>query len=340
MPEEVLDALVRQVMGGGASSVSFGWQGGEPTLMGLEFFERVTALQERYGMAGQSVANGLQTNGLLIDGAWARFLARYRFLVGLSVDGPDEVHDRFRSRADGRGTAARVRDAAKRLLDADVAVNGLVVLTAASVGRVAEIWHSLAELGLCHLQFIPCLEWDGGSRRRWAPYCATPEQLGEMLCELFDLWCGAFSDGGPTVFVRWFDALLYGYVGLEPPLCTLQERCGDGVVVEHNGDVYACDFYVEPRWRLGSLLERDLRELAWGARQREFGARKAALPEACRACRWVSRCRGGCPKDRDRALDNSGKDALCGAYRAFFAHADARLRRLAAALTGADGRRG
>jgi uncharacterized protein len=203
-----------------------------------------------------------------------------------------------------------------------------VVLTDRSVGRIPGIWQSLKDLGLRHFQFIPCLEWAPGGKE-WAPFSLLPEDHGRVLCELFDLWLGEFRDGVPGVFVRLFEALLFGYVGLEFPLCTLRETCGQDLVVEHNGDVYACDFYVEPAWKLGNVLADDLGDLLNGSRQREFGARKARLPAACGECRWLRFCHGGCPRERDHDPAGRGENPYCPSYRAFFEHADPHLRRLA-----------
>ena len=343
MGDEVLDAVCRQLLGGGAPSVSFGWQGGEPTLMGLPFFERAVACQRRHARPGQVVSNTLQTNGLLLDDPWCAFLRRYRFLVGLSIDGPLDLHDAYRVGTNGAGSFARVARAAARLACHGVETNALVVLTDRSVDRVEDIWRTLVELGLRHFQLIPCLESEAGSPGRgasWQPYAMLPERYGEVLCRLFDLWTGAFRDGLPTLFVRWFDALLFAYVGLEPPLCTLSEVCGQGLVVEHNGDVYACDFFVSPEWRLGNLLVDDLRELARGPAQVAFGQRKRELHARCRQCRWLAVCRGGCPRDRDHDPREPGLDPYCEAYRVFFEHADPRLRGLAETWRRLGGRGG
>jgi uncharacterized protein len=330
MSARVLDALVRQMMTGGAPAVAFGWQGGEPTLMGLEFFRQAVRAQRRHGTPGQLVSNSLQTNGVLVDDGWARFLAEHRFLVGLSIDGPETLHDAHRTTRRGDGSWSMACRAAATLLEHGVEANALVLLSSASAGRVREIWEALEGLGLRHFQFIPCLEWDRGEPGRWAPYALSPADYGEILCELLDLWLAGFENGVPGTYVRWFEALLFRYVGLEPPLCSLREVCGSELVVEHNGDVYSCDFHVTDRWRLGNVLTDDLATLLDGSRQREFGERKRTLPAKCGACRWLSRCRGGCPKDRDRnPEDPGGLNPYCPAYKRVFEKADPHLRRIA-----------
>jgi len=329
MPEDVLEETMRQLLTQPVPGISVGWQGGEPTLMGLPFFEKAVEFQARYGR-GKSVGNGLQTNGLLLDADWAAFLRTYNFLVGLSLDGPEEVHDRYRRMAGGQPTWSRTVDAARLLLASGVAVNALTVVNDLTAGRAREIYEYHRSLGLVHMQFIPCVETDPESPSRAAPFAASGEAFGRFLCEVFDMWLADFRDGAPTTFVRFFDSVFYRYVGREPPECDLAEECGTYLVVEHNGDVFACDFFVEPGWRLGNVMEGKLVHMLNSARQREFGERKSALPDACRACEWLAACRGGCPKDRLRDPSDRGLNHFCAGFKVFFEHADERLTSLAA----------
>jgi len=328
MSLEVLEETVRQAMAAGARQVNFGWQGGEPTLMGLDFFRRAVELQARYA-EGRRAANGLQTNGLLLDREWARFLRENGFLVGLSLDGPEHVHDRYRRSAGGVGTWRAVVDRARMLLEEKVQTNALVVVNDHSVKFPREIYAFLKELGLTHMQFIPCVEADPEDPGRAAPFSVGGEEFGPFLRTVFDLWSGDIVDGVATTSVRFFDSVFYSYVGLTPPECTLLAECGGYLVVEHNGDVYSCDFFVEEAWKLGNVLSGRLDHMLNSARQREFGRRKADLPGKCRACRWLPRCRGGCPKDRLRDPRDAGLNHFCRAYEMIFEHADARLRELA-----------
>jgi len=225
MSETVLEEMIRQVMAQAGPEISFGWQGGEPTLMGLDFFEKAVDLQKRYGRS-RSVGNGLQTNGLLIDGKWAPFLARYNVLVGLSLDGPEHVHDRYRKLRGGGSSWSRVRDRARLMLDAHVSVNALVVVNDYSVRFPEEIYLFHKELGLNYMQFIPVT----------APFTLSAEEYGPFLCKLFDLWLADFKDGLATTSIRFFDSLFFHYVDMRPPECTLLKECGVYVVGEHNGD--------------------------------------------------------------------------------------------------------
>jgi len=328
MSLEVLEETVRQALAHGGRQVNFGWQGGEPTLMGLDFFRKAVELQARYG-SGKRAANGLQTNGLLLDREWARFLRENGFLVGLSLDGPEHIHDRYRRAAGGRGTWETVVARARMLLEEGVMTNALVVVNDYSVKFASEIYGFLKDLGLSHMQFIPCVETDPEDPGRAAPFSVEGQDLGPFLGVLFDLWAGDIKDSVETTSVRFFDSVFHSYVGLAPPECTLLPECGGYLVVEHNGDVYSCDFFVEDGGKLGSVLSGRLDHMLNSARQREFGQRKAALPEKCRSCRWLSLCRGGCPKDRLRDPRDAGLNHFCRAFEMFFEHADTRLRELA-----------
>jgi uncharacterized protein len=329
MSEEILKETVKQVMRQGGNQVSFGWQGGEPTLMGRGFFDLAAQYQARFGRAGQVVGNGLQTNGILIDESWASFLRDARFLVGLSLDGPQHVHDRYRRFKSGQPSWERVVHARDLLLNTGVEVNALVVVTDYSARFAREIYRFHKENGLAHMQFIPCIEADPTGSGTIAPYSVSPEAYGNFLCELFDLWINDFRYDQPTTFVRWFDSVFYTYVELPAPECTLLEICGDYLVVEHNGDVFSCDFFVAPEWCLGNVMTSALSDLLNLPLQNSFGTIKAQLPKECYECLWLKHCRGGCPKERERNPDDCGLCYSCESYKMFFSYADDRLRKLA-----------
>lgn len=330
MSEAVLEELVRQVMQDGAEALSFGWQGGEPTLLGLDFFRQAVEFQKRYGRSGQSVGNGLQTNGLLLDESWAGLFTEHNFLIGLSLDGPPEIHDTYRRSRGGEPTGEKVVQTARMLLRNQVEVNALCVVNDLSVRHPDEIYDFFKSLGLRYMQFIPCVETDSQNPASPTPYSVPAGAYGEMLCRLFDRWLKDFKNGVPTTSIRWFDSLFYTYVGMIAPECTLMPECGCYVVVEHNGDVYACDFFVEPEWKLGNLMEGSLLEMLNSPREREFGAMKGRLPEGCPECPWLRHCWGGCTKDRLHNPLAQGVNPLCEAFKIFFDHANPRLEQLAA----------
>lgn len=318
MPVDVQEELIRQVLRYGGTAPAFAYQGGEPTLMGLDYFRRSVELEMRMG-TGQTVANSIQTNGILIDEEWGLFLAQYRFLVGLSLDGPAHIHDRYRMDRGGGATHARVEQAARTLRDCGAEFNILSVVTRHSSGFAREIYEYYRALGCEWLQFIPAVEFDP-TTGRLAEFCPSPAEYGQFLCDLFDLWKADFRKGRPTTSVRLFDSILAMTCGMSPPGCSFRKRCGIYVVVEHNGDVYSCDFFVEPHWKLGNLMRHSLRSLLEGARQREFADLKAQLPPRCKTCHWLWMCNGGCTKDRLRsgAPGELGLDYFCEAYQTVF----------------------
>ncbi|MBW1892695.1 MAG: anaerobic sulfatase maturase [Deltaproteobacteria bacterium] len=326
MNEDILEEMIKQLMQQGSSQVAVSWQGGEPTLMGIPFFEKAVDLMQRYGR-GQEVGNGFQTNGILIDGEWARFFRKYSFLVGLSIDGPEHVHDKYRRMAGGKGTWAKVSDTARMLQDEGVSVNALSVVNDYSVRYPKEIYQYLKDIGFEYMQFIPCVEPDPLDPENPASFSVLPEAYGRFLCTLFDLWLADFKDNLPTTSVRFFESLLYSYADYEPPECTLQQECGGYLVVEHNGDVYSCDFFVDPEWRLGNVMEGSLVAMLNSQKQLEFGKIKAQFAEQCSNCEWLLYCRGGCPKDR-RLPVNRGVSHFCESYKIFFQHADRKFKQL------------
>lgn len=328
MSLDVLEEMVRQVCQSGERYLSFGWQGGEPTLMGLSFFQQAVDFQQRYGR-GQTIGNGFQTNGILIDPSWAKFFKDYYILVGLSLDGPEHVHNRYRLMRDGSGSWEKVVDRAKLMLDEGVAVNALTVLNDYSVQFPEEIYEFHKSLGLTFQQYIPCVETDPSDRTKAAPFSVPPEKFGDFLCTLFDRWMDDFKDNVPTTSIRDFDSIFYSYVGLPPPECTLLPECGTYVVVEHDGSVYSCDFFVEPDWKLGNIMEGNLKRLLNSERQLKFGRLKSTLPDPCKTCQWLKYCRGGCTKDRIRDPRDNHVSHFCQSYQMFFEHADQRLQQLA-----------
>ncbi|MEA3223579.1 MAG: anaerobic sulfatase maturase [Thermodesulfobacteriota bacterium] len=333
MSDDILDNLIKQMMSQSGSQTSFGWQGGEPTLMGLPFFEKVVDKQLRYGR-GQTVGNGLQTNGVLLERHWAKFLSRYKFLVGLSLDGPEHIHNRYRLMQNKKGSWSKVVDKAKLLLDHGVEVNTLIVVTDYSVQFPEEIYEFHKARGLNYMQFIPCVETDPKNPTRAAPFSVPPRKYGFFLCRLFDLWLDDFVDGVPTTFIRFFDSVLYSYAGMQPPECTLLRQCGVYVVVEHNGDVYSCDFFVEPKWKLGNIRDDYLIDLLNSPKQTGFGQIKSRIPKPCKKCKWLKYCRGGCIKDRIRDPGDNGVNHFCSSFKIFFEHADQHLKKLARNISG------
>ena len=314
MSPDVLDELIRQGMQFDRQQATFGWQGGEPTLAGLDFFKRAVALQKQYGASGQAVSNGLQTNGILLDADWARFLRQYNVLVGVSLDGPAEYHDRYRGNAAGAPTHARVIDSLRMLTQHNVEFNVLSVVNRLTGDHATEIYDYFVSEGFTFMQFIPCVEVDQ-STGQITDFSVDPAQYGDFLCALFDRW---FNGGSPEASIRDFDAILAVYMGQPAPLCCYQERCGSYLVVEYNGDMYPCDFLVKEDLYLGNLLTTTLADAFESAALSRFAAAKAKPRPECTACAWLPFCHQNCPRLLD--LDGGKRYHLCRSYQKFYAH--------------------
>mgnify|MGYP000854521198 CR=1 FL=1 len=308
--------------------VPFAWQGGEPLLMGLAFFEEVLRLQRLHTPPGKRPSNAVQTNGLRIDGAFARFFARNQFLLGVSLDGPASCHDVYRRRA-GKPTHALVMEALRRLRDAGADFNILCAVHAANQDRPQEVYRFLRDqAGAAFLQFIPIVAGSGGTL---CPVSVAPESFGTFLCGVWDIW--RREDVG-RVFVGHFDAALAAFLGQPGGLCAMAPRCGRALVLEHDGSLYPCDHFVDPAHRLGDILSHPLAELLDGPALAAFGQRKPDLPPDCRACPVLFACGAGCPKDRLAPDPLGGPPApyLCPGFKRFFRHAGPELAAMAQAV--------
>lgn len=329
MPDDVLERLVDGFLFYSYPASIFAFQGGEPTLAGLKFFEKLVSFQQKYGRNGQTISNSLQTNAVLLDDAWCEFLREYQFLAGISLDGPEAVHDRYRFNRAGHPTWRKVVDAIERMQKHRAEFNILCVLSQANVEHARELYRFFRSLGVEHLQFIPLAEFhpDGSPM----PFTITPEQYGRFLCEIFDLW---WPDRR-KVRIRFFDNLAEALAGIKPGSCTMHETCDSYVVIEYNGDVYPCDFFVESSWKLGNITLDSFPEIARRQRRYNFAINKTAPHEECRACEYQPVCHGGCPKFRHgprRRFEDL--DYFCGAYKMIFAKAAGPLRREVEKLLG------
>lgn len=328
MSDDVLEAYLEQLVAAhrGLPEVTVAWQGGEPTLMGLDFFRRATALVEAAAEPGQRVLHTIQTNATKLDAEWAAFFADHAFLVGVSIDGPQDMHDAYRVTKGGRGSFDRVMLGLGALRDAGVEWNALTTVNAANAERPLEVYRFLRDdCGARFMQFIPIVE-PAEDRS------VTGEQYGRFLIAVFEEWVR--RDIG-EVFVQMFDVALANWFGEPPSLCVHSETCGRALALEHTGDVYSCDHYVEPEYLLGNLAERTLAELVELPRQIAFGeAKRDTLPSQCVTCDVRFACHGGCPKDRvlTTPAGDPGLNWLCEGYQAFFRHVDAPMREMAGLL--------
>lgn len=312
--------------------INFTWHGGEPLMRPLDFYRKAVALQTRYG-SGRQIANCLQTNGLLLNDDWCRFLHDEGWLVGLSIDGTQTMHDAYRQGRNGAPSWERVMRAVEMLERHHVEWNAMATVHQANAEQPLEFYSFFRNtLGCRYLQFTPVVErllqegektWlaqVGDEDCRLAPYSVLPHQWGNFLCAIFDEWVR--HDVGYT-FVQLFDATLAGWMGVAPGVCVYAEECGHAAVMEHNGDVYSCDHFVFPRHRLGNIHTHTLPQMLYGPQQTAFSRLKRdALPRQCRLCPWLKACHGECPRLRfARAADGEpGLNFLCAGYQCYFSH--------------------
>jgi len=355
MSDAALEAYVKAyIEAQPGPEVSFAWQGGEPTLAGLGFFRKAVALQKRHG-AGRRIENAFQTNGTTLTEDWCRFLKDEDFLVGVSIDGPERLHDAYRVDRRGEPTYRRVVRGIDLCRKFGVEFNTLTVVNALNVEHPLEVYRFLREIGSAYLQFIPLVERaaDAASEAiglglahppnlSGVPEEAKPpsgpavtewsipaEKLGAFYCAIFDRWVS--RDVG-KVYAQLFDGTLGKWLGVPGGSCVQAETCGRALALEHNGDVYACDHYVYPRYRLGNVLNDSLASMADSDQMREFGEQKRSrLPRQCRECEYRFACNGDCPKHRF-ALTRDGEAGLsylCPAYYRFFRHSAPAMRHMA-----------
>lgn len=342
MSEEVLERYVQQYIAAQVASrpdvpeLEFSWQGGEPTLMGLEFFRKVVGFQQKYAPPGKTVRNGIQTNGTLLTDAWCAFLKEHDFLVGLSIDGPKPLHDRYRVDRGGQPTFEKVMRGLEHLKTHGVRFNTLTVVSRHNSKEPLEVYEFLKGLGSTYHQYIPLVERLAPGQVLAGPpsedtaypvtaWSVEPKAYGAFLGRIFDRWIR--QDVG-TIFVQLFEELVGIWMGNPSSLCLLAETCGDALAIEHNGDVYACDHYVYPEYLRGNILEKPLGELAALPEQKQFGLdKKRGLPDKCKTCDVGFACHGECPKHRFLEADGQpGLSYLCeGQYR-FLHHVDPYLK--------------
>lgn len=335
MSDEVHEAYIRQLLGAhNTPRVTVAWQGGEPTLMGLDFFRRSVQLQKKYAKPGTQIENTFQTNGVLLNDEWCRFFHAHDFLVGLSMDGPRELHDLYRTDKGGNGTFDRVFRAARLLQQHGVEFNILCTVNRENADHPLKVYRFFRDkLGARYIQFIPIVERDNDSGfqegNTVTDRSVKPDQWGRFLITVFDEW--AKRDVGRTFVVN-IDGALAGWLGRAGTVCIFGPTCGSGMALEHNGDLYSCDHFVEPGHCLGNIMKTPMIELVASEKQRNFGQDKRyALPRFCRACEFLTICNGECPKNRfiETPEGEPGLNYLCSGYRAFFGHADGAMRIMA-----------
>jgi len=325
MSSEVLERMISTYMATDQPTYSFGWQGGEPTLMGSDFFREVIDLQKRHGNRGAIVANGLQTNATLISEELAAHLGRYKFLLGVSLDGPEEIHNRYRLSIDGRGSHSSVLQGIERLKRHRVEYNILTLVSTANVDDPTDIYRYLVSRGELYHQYIPCVEFDEEGHP--LPYTITGEQWGKFLWGIFSEWIKADTE---RVSIRHFDSILALMVDGRPNVCSLDTNCCQYFVVEYNGDIYPCDFFVRKDLKLGNIMSATWEELLDSPVYREFGKRKSQWNEKCRECSFLKYCAGDCQKQRFYGSEDPRTLSwLCEGWEFFYDRSLSEFERLA-----------
>ncbi len=352
MSMQTLEKTLRDYIAAAPDQATICWQGGEPTLAGLPFFEKAVEIQKDAQRDGQEVVHALQTNGTLLDDDWCRFFKREAFLIGISIDGGPPLHDKHRYDKDGSKTHAKVMRGLKLLRKHNVEHNILCVLHRENVKYPTHLFEYLIGLGETWLQFIPAIEWETDEATGepvLAPFSPRPDDYGRFMCETFDLWFEKYRD---KVSVRDFDTALHQILGNHAPLCIYSESCHRQLTIESSGDVFGCDHFVDKRWRIGhvnkklaSVADASPVELTINGCDKDgnhawpecvdydtlgvFARRKLDLPDSCLKCEWFNLCHGGCPKDRPHRGDKPEASILCKGYKMFFSHAIMRLQWLA-----------
>jgi uncharacterized protein len=340
MPDHILSAFISSYVAAQPTQVvEFVWQGGEPTLLGLDFFRRAIELQAP--VAGQkTITNSLQTNGTLLTDEWCAFLKKNGFMVGISLDGPREIHDRYRRDRQGQGSFAAVLRGLRLLQKHGVAYNVMASVARETARRPLDVYRFFREQGVEFIQFVPIIERlpdaaargqglrlgspaspeQDSERMKVTPWTVVPEEYGEFLIAIYEEWVR--RDVG-RAFVMNFEWALNAWIGNPSPVCIHARQCGRSLALEHNGDLFACDHYVYPQYRLGNIITDDLAGMVERSLQSGFGvAKETALPSCCRECPVLAACRGGCPKQRflETCLGGPGLHYLCAGYRKFFLH--------------------
>ena len=331
LSDELLERFIREYIESQTTpEVLFTWHGGEPLVRPLAFYEKVVRLQQRYAR-GRRIANSLQTNGTLINDDWARFFHDQGWLIGVSLDGPEAYHDAFRRTRGGGPSFRNVIRGIDILNRHAVEWNALAVANRLNGDHPLSFYRFFKNIGCQYIQVTPVVErlahHDDGRQLaslvdegQLAPFSIRPKQWGNFLCTIFDEWV---RHDVSMFFFNIFDATLANWVGVAPGLCTMAKHCGHAGVMEHNGDVYSCDHFVFPEYKLGNIHEQSLVEMMYSERQRRFGRAKAdSLPTQCRECQWLNACHGECPRNRfiHTANGEPGLNYLCEGYRQYFSH--------------------
>ena len=329
MNEESLENFIQQYIGSQPTkTVVFNWHGGEALIRPINFYRKIVELERKYGN-GREITNTIQTNGTLLTDEWCEFFQEHNWLVGVSIDGPQHLHDVYRKKANGESSFTEVMEGISLLNKHRVDWNVLATVNAANADYPEETYRFLKNLGTPFLQFTPVVERikrdgmlanQGDENIKLAEFSVKPVQWGNFICRVFDEWVK--SDVG-EIYVQLFDATLANKIGAQSPVCTMASECGSALAVEFNGDVYSCDHFVFPKYKLGNIYKKPLWQMSMSEQQKRFGnSKKDSLPKKCRECEYLWGCHGECPRNRFVKTSEKGRflNYLCEGYRMFFEH--------------------
>ncbi|EHV4551058.1 anaerobic sulfatase maturase [Escherichia coli] len=330
MSQEVLELYIKKyIHSQDTNTIEFAWQGGEPTMCGIRFFEDVLLLQKKYA-DGKKITNTLQTNGMLLNESWVEFLARNDFLVGISIDGDASIHDRCRVTTSGKGSFNKVYNAISLLNKYNVAYNTLTVVNRYNQNHGADVFNFLKHSGSKYHQYIPVVEFISMDVERGYlcadadkplahTYSVTREGYGDFMIDVFNEW---IKEDVGSVFVQTFDASLFSWYSNESSMCIFNKTCGQSLIIEQNGDIYSCDHFVYPHYKLGNIRQGMLWNIANSEQQKRFSNEKGNFSELCRACKYLFACNGGCPKYRIDRFSGKPHNYLCASYMKYFSYID------------------
>ncbi|XHU85472.1 anaerobic sulfatase maturase [Peribacillus muralis] len=324
---DLLRRFIQQYMSETNGIASFVWQGGEPLLAGFDFFQEVVTLQAEFAPPHTIISNAIQTNATLINEQWARFFKKHRFLVGVSLDGPEEINDRRRVTGTGVGSYRQVMRGIEHLRKEGVEFNILTVVHEGNIDRAAELVRFYKQEDFKNIQFLPCMDFRAQQVDKPGVYTITPEQYGKFLCEAFDVW---YENGEPKLSIRMFDNMLRVQLNYESEFCVHRETCPKTLVIERNGDAYPCDFYIDDRYKIGNVGVDSLADILNHDNFNTFVNRKKQLPESCSTCQYLKYCHGGCPRNRMWDGENAIEtDYFCTSYQMFYSYTEDRMLQIA-----------
>lgn len=325
--DDLLEKFIKEYMEASNGIASFAWQGGEPLLAGIDFFKRVVSLQAKYAPKNTIISNSIQTNGTLITREWAAFFKKFNFLIGVSLDGPEEINDKKRVTRSGKGSFKAIMKGIKHLKNEQVEFNILTVIHEQNVDAAKEVLAFFHKEGFRYFQFIPCMEFTSQKVRQPGTFSISPQQYGDFLCDVFDV---GYNDGYPSFSDRFFDNMLSVYLHQGNQVCTFQQECPKTLTLERNGDAYPCDFFIHDDFKIGNASEDSLKGLRQRLANCSFQDLKPDLPNTCQECEFLHLCHGGCPRNRNWDVDQrEHRDYFCQSYRQAYRYADERMKRVA-----------